>query len=117
MTEQAIVSLKNLKTDIFLLFFAVLVVAVSFFYDLAAKEHEYFQRSGAVMTVLSGYLAYRGLNKYWIKSERSFDRGYWLKTSKNQNIIDICTLAISVLGTLIWGYGDIIFKKLFLTCT
>lgn len=114
MTERAIVPWKNLKMDIFLLVLAIVVVAVSFFYDLSAKEHDYFQRSGAVMTVLSGYLAYRGLNKYWTKSERSFERGYWLRTSKNQTIIDICTLVIAVLGTLIWGYGDIIFKKLFL---
>ena len=114
MAGRAVVPWKSLKMDIFLLVFAAVVVKVSFFYDLLAKEHNYFQRSGAVMTVLSGYLAYRGLNKYWIKSERSFERGYWLRTSKNQIIIDICTLAISVFGTFIWGYGDIIFKKLFL---
>jgi|WetSurMetagenome_2_1015567.scaffolds.fasta_scaffold231781_2 hypothetical protein len=114
MTEQAIVPWKNLKKDIFLLVLAIVVVAVSFFYDLSAKKHDYFQRSGAVMTVLSGYLAYQGLNKYWTKSARSFERGYWLRTSKNQAIIDFCTLVIALLGTLIWGYGDIIFNKLFL---
>ena len=114
MTERAIVHWKDLKMDIFLLLLAITAVAVSFVYDYAAKEHDFFQRSGAVMTVISGYLAYRGLNKYWIKSERSFERGYWLKTSWNQTIIDTCTFVIAVLGTLIWGYGDILFKKLLL---
>jgi len=114
MTKRAEVKWKDLKIDIIWLCLAVLVVTVSFFYDLIAKEHKYFQISGAVMTALSAYLAYRSLKKHWIKVERSIDRGYWLWTSKPQTIIDICTLVVLVIGTLIWGYGDILFKKLFL---
>jgi hypothetical protein len=114
MTQRAVVPWKELELDIFLLVLPFVPVVVSLLYDLSVKKHDYFQRSGAVMALLAGILAYRGLSKYWIKAENSFARGSWLRTSRNQTIIDFCTLVISILGTLIWGYGDIVFKKLFL---
>lgn len=113
MTERAFVPWSKLKLDIFLLVLSFAPVVVSFLYDLSVKEHDYFQRSGALMALVAGILAYRGLSKYWIKAENSFNRGHWLQTSKNQTIVDFCTLVISILGTVIWGYGDIFFKKLF----
>ena len=66
------------------------------------------------MVLMAGILAYRGLSKYWVKAEKSFARGYWLSTSRNQGVIDFWTLIISLLGTFIWGYGDKFFEKLFL---
>ncbi len=113
MTERAVVPWSKLKLDIFLLVLSFVPVVVSLLYDLSVKEHNYFQRSGAVMALVSGILAYRGLSKYWIKAENSFTRGHWLRTSRNQTIIDFCTLVISILGTVIWGYGDMLFEKLF----
>ena len=108
-TAQAFVPWKDLKLDVALLGFAALFVVLSFCYDLYQHQHDYFQRSGAVMLVISGYLAYRSLNKYWRKAENSFTRGHWLRTSGNQEIIDSCTLAILIIGTVVGGYGDKVF--------
>ena len=109
MTAQAFVPWKDLKLDVALLGFAILFVLLSFYYDLHQRQHDFFQRSGAVMLVISGYLAYRGLNKYWQKAENSFARGYWLRTSANQQIVDICTLVILIIGTIVGAYGDKVF--------
>ena len=109
MTERAVVPWSKLKLDIFLLVLSFAPVVVSLLYDLSVKKHDYFQRSGAIMALLAGVLAYRGLSKYWIKAENSFSRGYWLRVSRNQIIIDFCTLAISILGTVIWGVWRHIF--------
>ena len=113
MTQQADVRWRDLKLDLTLLVSAFVFVGLSLWFDLTHGSHNYFQRSGAVMVLLSGILAYRGLDKYWVKAENSFQRGYWLRTSRNQKIIDGCTLFISIVGTVIWGYGDLIYGQLF----
>jgi len=110
MTAQASVPWKNLKLDLGLLTLAILIVVVSLIYDLSHGKQDLFQRSGAAMVVIAGYLAYRGLGKYWVKAENSLNRGYWLRTSPNQRIIDFVTLALLIIGTLIAGYGDKIFR-------
>jgi hypothetical protein len=111
--HRGVVPWTQLKLDVFLLLLSLIVVAASLLYDITQKQHDYFQRSGAVMVLLAGILAYRGLSKYWIKAENSFNRGYWLRTSVHQTIVDLSTLAISVLGTAIWGYGDKAFAYIF----
>jgi hypothetical protein len=111
-TGQAYVPWRRLKFDVGLVVVAVAVVLVSFFVDVCMAHHDYFQRSGAVMVLISGYLAYRGLDKCWVKAENSFVRGYWLRTSKNQRLIDSSALVLSLCGTAIWGYGDKLFSLL-----
>jgi len=113
MKAQAVVPWSKLKLDLTLLGSALFFVAFSLWCDLSRGSHNYFQRSGAVMVLISGLLAYRGLNKYWIKAENSFERQYWLRTSRNQQIVDGCALVLSIIGTAIWGYGDLLFEKLF----
>ena len=105
-TGQAYVPWSQLKLDIALVAFGVVAVFVSGLIDFGRSQPDYFARSGALMVLSSAYLAYRGLTKYWAKAENSFIRGYWLRTSQNQQIIDLLALTLSLLGTVIWGYGD-----------
>jgi hypothetical protein len=109
---RAFVPWKDLTLDVTLPITPVLFMIASFLYDVASGHHDYFQRSGAVMVFVAGYLAYRSLNKHWLKAESSIKRGVWARTSKNQAIVDGCTLAISILGTIVWGYGDKIYVKI-----
>lgn len=113
MRYQAYVPWKDLKLDLALLVVPALLMISSLWYDIALGQQDYFQRSGAVMVMVAAYLGYRSLNKYWIKAESSFQRGFWAKTSKNQTIVDRCTLGLLILGTVVWGYGDKIYDGLF----
>ena len=70
---------------------------------------EWFHRSGAVTVVLSGIVAYRSLSKHYEKLFNLPQLGTVRRTSQNQRIIDTCTLGLSLLGTFIWGYGDMLF--------
>lgn len=113
MTVQAYVPWKDLKLDLALLIGPVLFMIASLVCDIARGHHDYFQRSGAVMVLVAACLAYRSLKKHWLKAESSIRNGVWARTSKNQVIIDVCTLSISILGTIVWGYGDKIYEALF----
>jgi len=99
---HAYVPWKDLTLDLTLLITPVLFMIASLVCDVAWRHHDYFQRSGAVMVFVAGYLAYRSLNKHWLKAERSIRDGVWARTSKNQVIVDRCTLGISILGTTVW---------------
>ena len=113
MTVRAYVPWKDLEFDLALLIAPVLFMIASLVCDIARGHHEYLQRSGAVMVFVAGYLAYRSINKHWVKAESSIKKGVWARTSKNQVIVDRCTLGISILGTIVWGYGDKIYEALF----
>ncbi len=112
MAKQAYVPWKDLKLDLVLLAAPVLFMLGSLGTDIARGHHNYFQRSGAVMVLMAGCLAYRSLRKHWLKVESSIQNGSWLRTSKNQVIVDWCTMLISILGTIVWGYGDEIYECL-----
>lgn len=78
--------------------------------DLIITKPEWFQRSGALMVLLAGLLAYRSLTRHYQKFFNNMLRGYPLSTSRNQRIVDFLTLVVSILGTLVWGYGDLVFR-------
>ena len=106
---QAYTPWSALCCELVLLALSVAVPMVSFLIDLKVDHPEWFQRSGALMVLSSGLLAYMSLTKHYQKFLNNTLRGYPLKTSRNQTIVDSLTLIVSVLGTLIWGYGDKVF--------
>ena len=110
---QASVPWKDLKFDLLLLVVPLLSMIVSLVYDLKQGHHDYFQRSGAVMVMVAGLLAFRSLKRHWLKAERSVDEGRWARTSKKQVRIDLCTLGLLTFGAIVWGYGDKIYELLF----
>jgi len=109
MTDRAVVTWSELKFDICIMALPILVIAMSLKIDLTRGEQEFFQRAGAVVVLISAILAYKGLNKYWNKADQSFQRDYWLLVSINQRIVDFCALVWSIIGTIIWGYGDLLY--------
>jgi hypothetical protein len=108
--QQAYVPWSQLWADILLLLVGFLVAAISYIVDVLAGCSEWFHRSGAVTVLLCGIVAYRSLSKHYEKLFNLPQRGTVLRTSRNQRIIDLCTLVLSILGTIVWGYGDIVFK-------
>lgn len=109
-TQQAYVPWAALWLDVLLLLAAVLVGGISYMADVRAGCSGWFHRSGAVTVLLAGIVAYRSLSKHYQKLFNFPVRGTVLRTSRNQSVVDRCTLVLSILGTAVWGYGDILFK-------
>lgn len=103
---QADTPWSALCCELTLLTFSVVAPIVSLLVDLKVDHPEWFQRSGALMVLFSGLLAYMSVTKHYQKFYNNMRRGYPLKTSRNQTIVDLLTLFVSILGTVIWGYGD-----------
>ena len=100
---------RKLWFDLALLFLGGLWMLVSYAMDYKAAHEDWFSKSGAIAVLLSGVLAYRSLTKHYQKFFNDTLRGYPLKTSPNQSIVDRVTLVLAILGTLVWGYGEKLF--------
>lgn len=108
--HEAATPWTELSYEIVLLVLSGVVPTVSLLVDLNIAKPEWFQRSGAVMVLLAGLLAYRSLTRHYRKFFNDTLRGYPLRTSPNQRKVDSWTLFVSVLGTLVWAYGDLVFR-------
>ncbi len=96
-----------LRADVAMLFFGGIVTPLcSLVADHCRGKPDWFQRAGAIAVLCAGIVAYRSLNRHYRKFANNFDRGFHLETSSRQRIIDWATLALSIFGTLLWGYGD-----------
>lgn len=106
---QAEVSWGELVPDVVLLAIGAQAVLVSFVIDICFHCNDYFARSGAVAVLVSGLLAYRSLAKHYEKLFNLPQTKRILRTSRNQRTVDRFTLALSIIGTLVWAYGDKVF--------
>ena len=110
MNTQAEVPLCKFWLDGLVLLGAVAFGLISIFGDIYWwPGFHWFQRSGGVMVICSGYLAYLSLSRHYIKARNSIARGSWWETSKNQKFFDVSALVLSVVGTAVWAYGDFLF--------
>jgi hypothetical protein len=108
---QGVVPWGDLVPDILLLLIGALAIAFSFALDVCAARQDYFSRSGAIAALMSGVVAYRSLNKHYRKFLNYSCLWEVPLTSMNQRTIDRWTLVLSIAGTIIWAYGDIIFRR------
>jgi hypothetical protein len=97
---------SELACELVLVALSLTVPTLSCLFSSSAHRSEWFQRSGALMVLFAGCLAYRSLTKHYQKFYNNSIRGFPLSTSRNQTIVDVLTLLVSIFGTLIWGYGD-----------
>ena len=109
---QATVPWTELKLDLALLIAPCVIMVASLVPDIANGDHYWFESSGSVMVACAGWSAYRSLLKHWRKAESRISGGQWVRTSPNQTIIDRRTLAMYIVGTIVWGYGSKIFDCL-----
>ena len=99
---RAMVPWQAVMLDISLLFFAALAPIVFYKIDLSNNESDLFQRSGSLTIIIAAIVAYRSLNKHYNKI---FYKST-LRTSLKQLCIDILAILLTIIGTLIWAYGD-----------
>lgn len=103
----------------------IIIVTASLIKSLSANEWHWFGRSGAWATIIGVILSVRplirmGLSK-WIQSQSNIDLGHIhptpeeieedIQTSKDAHAVKIGVF-MSIIGTLIWAYGDLIDKLL-----
>ncbi len=101
---------KTLKPDVLLILVAIAFPIISFVVDLGNNRSDWFFRSGAVTTIIGIVLASRSLKKHYQKSSSSIDKKEALAASIPQLKVDGWTLVLSIIGTLIWSYGDKFFQ-------
>ena len=101
------------KIEILILVLAVIWVVLSFVASLIDKEGNWFCRSGAVMVLLSLFVDFRIAKAQQSKASfASVTAGLGIPMASNLPIfkqrIAKAALWFAVLGTLIWGYGDLL---------
>ncbi len=114
LVPRAQVSWRALKLELFLIGTSVVVLLVSLALDISSHHADWFPRSGAVMALVSTVLAFLSLGKHYNKFVNAYGRDLALATSPNQWKINIFTLLFSVIGTLVWAYGDKLLQFLHL---
>lgn len=112
---KRIPSAEATAVEALLILLAMVPVLVSAYVSLVTGEGHWFQRSGALMVLFSvGIETHR---KYLLHCAQAGRGGTWLGATSKPAILVvrfwkslplICYFAI-VMGTLIWGYGDLLF--------
>lgn len=114
--------MKNLLSNIWLLILlAVLIALISIAVSISSGKWHWFGRSGAWLTVIGIILSARPLIRMgtdkWIQSKGIINLGSLVPTpneienSKQSNLDDSAFqvgIPMSIIGTLIWAYGDLI---------
>ena len=98
------------------LLIAVYAIPIFFyFYSNTNNEGHWFSRSGSLMVIFGAFLEYRnfGIQQYLReKRDETWKPNPEIVTKlKSRMPFDILILASLVLGTAIWGYGDLLFKN------
>ena len=106
---------------------AIVVVILSLTIDIIRGEIECFQRSGSIMTLIGAFMSAReliasGIRKaiksryvtnggtYGIENGGAYDTGRnEVEAEATRNVLSTCFgLFLIVVGTAIWGYGDLL---------
>lgn len=98
------------------LLIAAYVIPLFFcYYSYLTDEGHWFSRSGSLMVILGAFLEYRnfGIQQY-LREKRD---ATWkpdpiiVNQLRSRKPFDISILTSLVLGTAIWGYGDLLFRN------
>ncbi len=112
------VFIKNYKIDLLLIVLATIPVVLSLIYDINyVNDKYYFQRSGSLMVMFSVILEFIQLKYQVIKStdqaQVKIEGDMWgflygKDLPIERTYFQTIAFVLMVLGTLIWGYGDLI---------
>lgn len=118
-TEEERKKIKSIKTMLVrcgvFLFFALafsLYAALCPLLPVSETQSTWFQRSGAVVVVLTVWVQFelQSVKIYFDKDAYSvpflLPKNYW----SSYSFVSISNVIAMVLGTVIWGYGDILYK-------
>jgi hypothetical protein len=103
---------SRLRADALVLAAGLTVFIVSVVASARSGSGEWLERSGAILTLTGTWLAYQSLSRHYNKARKSVHRGYWLATSRGQQLMDRMSIGVLMAGTLVWGYGSRMFAAL-----
>ncbi|HCM1204851.1 TPA: hypothetical protein N2883_004524 [Vibrio parahaemolyticus] len=108
---------RSYKLEWFLLFIAVTFSLISVFGDYLFVGFNWFARSGAILVLIGAVVEYRVSSHIYEDIQRvqfqqskiSLPVPLKGKPTKNRKKIQIAAHTVIVFGTLIWGYGDLVW--------
>ena len=113
-----LVKASNFKTEAILLFIAYVIMLVSAIASVKTGNALWFSRSGSLVVLISAFIQFRNystqqkLNEIAQESTAYYgaEPEKW-KIPKIRKTFDKVVLFTIVLGTVVWGYGDLLFKN------
>lgn len=112
-------SILKFKLEYLFLLLSVLIVVTSFAIDLCTTSSTFFARSGSLMVLFAVIVEYRisgfiydDIQKAMLLNSK-IDVPIPLKAKprKDKIFLSRITHGLAIVGTLIWGYGDLLFAK------
>lgn len=104
---------KVKKWEIFLLTCMVAIPVYSFYYSFLTSNGAWFSRSGSLMVLIGAFVEYSHMNyKQYLRERRDHTykpRQEYVSELNKRKKFDIVILMLLAAGTLIWGYGDLLF--------
>ena len=108
----------NYKVEVVLLIGSAIWMILSWVSPLTEQPEYWFARSGAIMILLSAIIEYRFSNHTFSKIKQTIQIAILTKkpinvyiSNEQENIAKVAHSFI-VIGTLVWGYGDLLYKYL-----
>ena len=102
-----------------LIFIAIFVAAVSIIADFYCSGYSWFSRSGSIVVLLAAVVEFKISSHIY----EDFQRAQYQQTiinlpvplkakpTKSRKNLSIATHSLLVFGTIIWGYGDLIWSQ------
>lgn len=93
---------------------AIFVAVISVIADYYSANYDWFARSGAIAVLLAAIVEYRISSHIYddiyraIAQQKHSGFATKAKKSKNRSILSFITHTVLILGTIIWGYGDLL---------
>jgi hypothetical protein len=109
---------KRSGYDLLMIVFAYLIVTVSVYISFLWSEPHWFSRSGSIMVLLAVMVEYHNfkvqqkINEKATEGSGTIGGGVGkIGQPKYRQLLSGFTHFTIVLGTLIWGYGDLLIKN------
>ncbi len=95
----------------------VVFFSIDMIYADGNNDTYWFQRSGSVVVVLAAWLEYRQIKPFFDvlklkdKAANAGNKyfGLWAEDTV-RNFFSGIALFLAIAGTIVWGYGDLLFK-------
>lgn len=116
--EEVLKSANNIGIEIITLIFAYGVNTISLYSSFITTEGHWFARSGSLLVMFGAFLEFRNFSfrKKLDQIAQQSTKYYGAKpekwvSPKKREILDRVVLFTLVYGTVVWGYGDLLFKN------